>query len=89
MALQNSYSYGDWAFAWNANYIGQNGAYSSYTTHDVQIAWSAPWGGRIAVGATNVGDRYPELIDFGGRPFNFNLYDSYGRTTYLRYTQAF
>ena len=88
-ALQNGYSVGDWAFAWNVNYIGENGAYSSYTTHDVQIAWSAPWGGRISVGATNVGDRYPELIDFGGRPFNFNLYDSYGRTTYLRYTQAF
>ena len=26
---------------------------------------------------------------YNGRPFNFNLYDAYGRTTYLRYTQAF
>ena len=31
-----------------------------------QVAWSAPWNGKIAVGATNVGDRYPELVPFDG-----------------------
>ena len=53
------------------------------------MAWRTPWRGTITMGATNVGDRYPELVAFNGRPFNFNLYDAYGRTTYLRYTQAF
>ena len=43
----------------------------------------------MTIGATNVGDRYPELTAFDGRPWNFYLYDAYGRTTYFRYTQTF
>jgi len=31
----------------------------------------------------------PELISFNGRPFNFFLYDAYGRTPYVRYEQRF
>ena len=28
-------------------------------------------------------------VGYDGRPFNFYLYDAYGRTTYFRYTQSF
>ena len=84
------------AFTWNINYIGGQEEPNSttqqvggYATNDVQVAWSAPWNGKVAVGAMNVGDRYPELVAFDGRPWNFNLYDAYGRTIYLRYTQTF
>ena len=98
--LANDWAFGDWNFTWNINYIaGQQdprtptGApgpqVGGYATNDVQVAWSAPWNGKVAVGATNVGDRYPELVAFDGRPWNFNLYDAYGRTIYLRYTQTF
>jgi iron complex outermembrane receptor protein len=93
--LLNTWTYGDFAVNWNVNYIdGQsNGTPAStvggYATNDLQVSWKAPWNGTIAVGATNIGDRYPALVAFDGRPFNFNLYDSYGRTTYLRYTQSF
>lgn len=91
--LANDWAYGDWNFTWNVNYIeGQSDSDSNvggYATNDVQVAWSAPWNGKIAVGATNVGDRYPELVPFDGRPWNFYLYDAYGRTVYLRYTQTF
>ena len=60
-----------------------------YATNDLQFTWNAPWNAKIALGATNIGDRYPELVPFDGRPWNFYLYDAYGRTVYFRYTQTF
>ena len=93
--LANTWALGDFSVGWNVHYIdGQSGGapantVGSYTTHDLQVAWSTPWRGTVTFGATNVGDRYPALVAYDGRPFNFNLYDAYGRTTYLRYTQAF
>ena len=92
--LSNDWALGDWNFTWNINYIaGQESSATSqvggYATNDVQVAWSAPWNGKIAVGATNLGNRYPELVAYDGRPWNFYLYDAYGRTVYMRYTQTF
>ncbi|KFN47345.1 hypothetical protein N790_07925 [Arenimonas malthae CC-JY-1] len=87
--LYNTWTIGDFTAGWNINYIGANGPVGGYATNDVQLTWNAPWKGTITVGATNVGDRYPELTAFDGRPWNFYLYDAYGRTTYFRYTQTF
>ena len=104
-SLANRWAYGDFAFDWNINYIdGQvdpdgydfeneevivGARVGGYATNDVQVSWKSPWNATIAVGAVNVGDRYPELVPFDGRPWNFNLYDAYGRTVYFRYTQQF
>jgi iron complex outermembrane receptor protein len=96
-ALQNSWTLGDFTFTVNSNFIkGQQRTTATdprnvggYTTHDVQVQWNAPWNAKIALGATNVGDKYPALVQVGGRPWNFFLYDAYGRTPYLRYTQSF
>lgn len=88
-SLNNTWTVGDFTVGLNTNYIGENGPVGGYATNDVQLSWQAPWNGSITLGATNVGDRYPELVPFDGRPWNFYLYDAYGRTTYLRYTQAF
>ena len=87
--LLNTWEYGDFTVGFNTNYIGSNGSVGSYATNDVQFSYKTPWNARISIGATNVGDRYPELIPFDGRPWNFNLYDAYGRTTYFRYVQTF
>ena len=98
--LSNDWSLGDFTFTWNINYIdGQqnprtaSGAAGTrvggYATNDVQVAWQAPWNGKVAFGAMNAGNRYPELKAYDGRPWNFYLYDAYGRTVYLRYTQSF
>ncbi len=89
-AFLNTWALGDFTFGWNVNFIaGQDDQVGGYATNDVQVAWKAPWNGTIAFGATNVGNRFPELVPFDGRPWNFYLYDAYGRTTYLRYTQSF
>ncbi|MFY2763886.1 TonB-dependent receptor plug domain-containing protein [Arenimonas sp. MALMAid1274] len=94
-ALSNTWRLGDVSVTWNVNHIGDHGGDSgsarigSYATHDLQLTWRAPWDGRITLGATNLGDRHPAQVPYDGRPYNFYLYDGYGRTTYLRYTQAF
>ncbi|KAF1718566.1 TonB-dependent receptor [Pseudoxanthomonas yeongjuensis] len=91
--LQNRWSYGDFSVDFNTNYIGGQDRSATpvggYSTHDLQFSWKSPWNATIAIGATNVGDRYPELVPYDGRPWNFYLYDAYGRTTYFRYTQTF
>jgi iron complex outermembrane receptor protein len=60
-------------------------------THDLQATWNAPWNGRLSVGVQNLSDRDPSLdpLHSGGRGFDFNLYDAYGRVPYVRYTQNF
>lgn len=61
----------------------------SWTTHDLQFTWSAPWNGRVALGVQNLTDKDPPLDPFYGRGFDFELYDAYGRVPYVRYTQNF
>jgi iron complex outermembrane receptor protein len=61
----------------------------SYTTHDLNLTWNAPWKGSLSLGVTNAGDRYPELVGFDNQPWNFHLYDAYGRTVYFRVAQKF
>src|SRR5690606_27198048 len=87
--LRNDWAIGDFTAGWNVNYIGPHGDLGGWVTHDLQVAWTTPWNGTLTVGATNAGDRYPVLDSYSGRPFNFFLYDAYGRTTYVRYTQRF
>lgn len=84
---------------WNINYIGRNEfmpnapdtrSVDAYVTHDLQVTWRTPIrGGELVVGVVNAFDKLPELVTFEGREFNFNLYDAYGRTPYVRYTQRF
>jgi len=68
---------------------GANTRVGSYTTHDLSASYRAPWDGTITLGVNNVGDRYPELVGYDNRPWNFYLYDAYGRTVYFRYSQKF
>ncbi|KAF1711284.1 TonB-dependent receptor [Pseudoxanthomonas kalamensis DSM 18571] len=92
--LQNYWKLGDFGVIWGINYIdGQEDpdgtSVGGYATNDLQFNWETPWNSTISVGAMNIGDRYPELVGYDGRPWNFYLYDAYGRTTYFRYTQRF
>ncbi len=102
--LTNEWTWGDFNFAWNVNYIhgtsstaGQLGdtdypaRLPSWTTNDLQATWSAPWNGRFTLGVQNVADKGPVIdpYDPTGRGFAFSLYDQYGRVPYFRYTQTF
>lgn len=95
----NNWTMGDFTAGWNINMIGRNEfqpnspddrQVGTYTTHDVQLSWNTPIkGSNLVVGVVNLTDKLPALVDFEGREFNFNLYDAYGRTPYIRYTQRF
>ena len=91
--LNNQLQRGDFTYGYNVRFIGSNGSgpteTSSYTTHDVQVGMALPWNAKFTVGVNNVTDKMPELISFDGRPFNFNLYEAYGRSPYFRYQQDF
>jgi iron complex outermembrane receptor protein len=102
--LNTEYTIGDFNFAWNINHIdsttstaGQLGDNTlpsrlpSWTTHDLQATWNAPWNGRFTVGVINLADKDPVIdpYDPTGRGFDFSLYDGYGRQPYFRYTQTF
>lgn len=68
---------------------GPGSRLGSYTTHDLSLTYRMPWNGSVTLGVNNAGDRYPALLEVRGRPWNFELYDAYGRTTYFRYAQKF
>ncbi|WP_010179932.1 TonB-dependent siderophore receptor [Glaciecola sp. HTCC2999] len=97
--FSNVYSIGDFDIVWNMNVIAstsedtvdgeQIGHIPSWITNDLQVNYNAPWGGKVSVGSQNIGGKQPPLFAFGGRDYNFNLYDGYGRYVYARYTQSF
>lgn len=102
--LNNSYVWNDFDFAWNINLIGKQyedvtsndnggvdrtGNIATWVTHDLQVTYSLPTGTTIALGMQNAFEKEPQLSNFGGRNYNFNLYDAYGRVSYIRFTQAF
>ncbi len=89
--LQNRWSIGDFMVAWNVNYIHKQpgGGYASWTTHDLQVNYYAPWNARMTVGVNNLANKDPILDNSLGRGFNFSLYDGYGRVPYIRYVQTF
>jgi len=95
--LSNVYTFGDFSFAWNMNYIGgqsdslasEDVPLPSWITHDLQANYFTPWNGRVTLGVTNLADKDPVLDEGEGRGFNFSLYDGYGRVPYVRYTQNF
>ena len=94
--LSTSWSSGDIGVTAIANYIGPNrnptgpNNVGSWTTVDLQTNFELPWNSRIEFGVRNVGDKTPPFRQAYGAPFYDNsLYNIYGRTPYLRYTQRF
>lgn len=98
VAFGNVYTISDFDFSWNMNLIEGQNRYrdlsttqrlGTWVTHDLQVTYNTSWNGKISVGALNAFEKAPELINAGGRNYNFNLYDAYGRVTYVRYSQSF
>ncbi len=94
--LNNSWSFRGLDLSWNIGMIGKNGEeddlyVGSYVTHDVQATYAMPYfkGMKLSVGAVNVGNKMPALVTDNTKPFNYNLYDAYGRQVYVRLEQRF
>lgn len=96
--LKNSWDIGDFGVTWNVNFISKNGDKASgnyaagYTTHDVQVAWNTPIkGSKLTLGAVNVFEKFPALVGspYDQKPFNYYLYDMYGRQIYVRAEMKF
>ena len=73
----------------NSTNAPRDGNWGTYVTHDLQLSYNLPWDGKITVGALNLFEKLPSLRPYGGRDYNFDLYDGWGRQTYVRYSQTF
>lgn len=77
-------------FTWNINYIGKHGDdnigyVGGYVTHDLQLAWHTPVKGlKFIAGANNATEKKPPLVSDDTRPFDYDLYDGYGRQAYVK-----
>lgn len=63
--------------------------------NDMQVRWTAPWKGTIALGVNNIFDRVGPLFynassnTSGNSGFVYSPSYDYGRFVYLRYNQTF
>lgn len=101
MTIANSYEMGDFSVGYNLNLIADQcddiidgeciGHVPTYVTHDIQFNYFVPWDGKITVGVRNAGEKKPPIgVGYlNQRDYDFNLYDAYGRVTYVQYTQTF
>ncbi len=86
------WQYGDFNVAYNINHIDamddalspSQDRLSSWTTHDLQVNYVTPYNVRLTLGVDNIGDKDPVVDPGEARGFDVQLYDGYGRITYLR-----
>lgn len=88
--------YGDHTVSAYAHYVGgfslpeAEFSIAPHTEFDLFYQWSAPWDGRIALGARNLTDEDPELGSFSSPlPQAYNLYSLDGRILYASYRHTF
>ena len=89
---------GDWGASITGYYIAGQSEDVGDTTYSVgshyqvnmQVEYNLPWGASIAIGATNLTNKGPEVNGdyYGWYPLDWTLYDTRGRTTYIRYNQS-
>jgi iron complex outermembrane receptor protein len=95
IALNNSWSLSDYDVAYNINMIGKNEEaklhVGGYVTHDLQLTYAPKYikGLKLSVGALNLANKMPVLVTKSTKPFNYDLYDMYGRQVYARLEQKF
>ena len=89
---------GDWNVALTGYYIAGQSEVIGGTTYDVgghyevnmQVEYQLPWDASVAFGATNLMNTGPETNAdyYGWYPLDWSLYDTRGRTAYIRYEQS-
>ena len=96
IALNTTWSIADFDVAYNINAVGKNGDKAdlyvpTYTLHDLQITYAPRFakGLKLSVGAVNLFNKFPVLVTNGTKPYNYDLYDGYGRQAYFKLEQRF
>ena len=89
---------GDWGASITGYYIagqsedvgGTTYAVGSHYEVNMQVEYTLPGGASIAFGATNLTNKGPEVNGdyYGWYPLDWSLYDTRGRTAYIRYDQS-
>jgi len=99
MTLTNQWTNGPFDASLTVNQIGKNGTddgesqfQSAYTTYDIRFGWQTPIkGAKLTVGVVNLTEKFPALVGspYDQKPFNYYLYDAYGRQAYIRAEMKF
>lgn len=97
MSLNNALSVGDFSVNWNINYTAdttyatssQDYHIPSWTLHNVQVNYQAPWNATFTLGVNNLTDRDPADASLFGTSYDYYIYNPWGRVPYFRYTQNF
>lgn len=96
VALNNTWSLGQFDVAYNINVIGKNGNRDElyvpgYVIHDLQVTYAPTFakGLKLSLGMVNAFNKLPVLVSDTSKPFNYDLYDAYGRQAYVKLEQKF
>ena len=96
--LTANWNYGDHTISLLSNFVdstennagNEDPAIASFVSHNVTYIYNAPWNADIAIGVRNIADREPSFDQLTGFTGNeINLYDPFGRTPFISYTQRF
>lgn len=92
--LNNGLQVGDFSVNWNINYMDSQTYIDTYhipswTIHNLQVNYNAPWNGTFTLGVNNLFDRDPADARLFGTSYDYYLYNPWGRVPYFRYTQNF
>ena len=93
-SLNNALAMGDFTVNWNINYTDSTTYVDTYyipswTIHNVQVNYAAPWDATITFGVNNLTDRDPADASLFGASYDYYIYNPWGRVPYFRYTQNF
>lgn len=72
-----------------ADGVSRTGHLGSWITHDIQVSYDTPWDNKFTFGVQNAFEKLPALEPFGGRDYNYGLYNGWGRVYYVRFQQNF
>lgn len=98
----HSWTYRDWIGDSRNGYTGSFEEYAeglvgktmpSFTSHDLQFSYKAPWDATVSLGVRNALNRDPSndylYTHYAADSVDTTLYDVWGRVPYFRYTQRF
>lgn len=72
-----------------ADGVLRTGHIATWVTHDLQATYNTQWDNSFTFGIQNAFEKEPQRVGFGGRDYNYGLYNGYGRITYVRFQQNF